>query len=175
MAVEDIWVFAYGSLIWDPGFAPLKAEPGLLFGYHRALCVYSCFNWGTHERPGLVVGLLPGGSCRGRAFRVASTRAQGVLDYLDGREGGAYRRKRVAVALAGRVVAAHTFVVDRDHPRYAGRLAPDDCVGFIRQGVGTSGSSREYLENTVRHLDALGISDGRLHALLELVERESGA
>ena len=76
---DDVWVFAYGSLMWTPGFEHLEVRPALLRGYHRAFCIYSRHAWGTDERPGLVVGLLPGGSCRGRALRVAADRKAAVL------------------------------------------------------------------------------------------------
>src|SRR3546814_813588 len=83
---RDVWVFGYGSLMWNPGFAFLERQPALLRGYHRAFCIYSEHYRGTRERPGLVLGLDRGGSCRGIAFRVAQAAARAVLGYLWDRE-----------------------------------------------------------------------------------------
>ena len=71
---KDLWVFAYGSLTWDPGFPFEEARPALLRGYHRAFCLYSTHYRGTPERPGLVLGLDRGGACRGIAYRIAAPR-----------------------------------------------------------------------------------------------------
>lgn len=163
-----LWVFAYGSLMWEPGFPHQRACPALLKGYHRALCVYSHFHRGTPARPGLVLGLDRGGSCRGVAFRVAAADGEAVLAYLDERElvSPAYRRRLLPVRLEDREVRAHAYVVDRAHSRYAGKLSLEESAAYVLQGVGASGSAFDYLENTVRHLDRLGIGDGPLHRLL---------
>jgi cation transport protein ChaC len=173
-ARDDIWVFANGSLMWTPGFEYLEMRPALLRGYHRSFCIYSHYAWGTRERPGLVLGLLPGGSCRGRALRVAADRREAVLAYLDDRESAAYRRKLLSVAMPGGAAAAHTYVANREHEQYAGRLPLERAASLIRHGVGHRGSSRAYLQNTVRHLDESGIRDGALHTLLAAVEAAGG-
>nr|MCU0831318.1 gamma-glutamylcyclotransferase [Rhizobiaceae bacterium] len=82
----DLWVFGYGSLMWRPGFVHEEALPARLTGYHRALCVRSLVHRGTPERPGLVLGLDKGGSCKGIAFRVTADRRDAVVDYLRARE-----------------------------------------------------------------------------------------
>ncbi len=169
-ARDDIWIFASGSLMWTPGFDCLETRPALLRGYHRAFCIESLHAWGTRDRPGLVVGLLPGGSCRGYALRAAAGHRDHVLAYLDERESAAYRRKLLSVTTPGSGHRAFTYVANRDHPQYAGRLAVGRAARMIGQGVGHRGSSRAYLENTVRHLGELGIRDGSLHALLAEVE-----
>ncbi len=168
----DIWVFGYGSLMWDPGFVHEAAHQARLFGYHRALCIYSHRHRGTAKRQGLVLGLDRGGSCRGIAYRVAGARAAQTLGYLWDREmiTGVYLPRRVEVRLPGGRVGCWTFVADRGHVQYAGGLAPAEQVGLILQGHGESGRCRDYLANTVRHLDQLGIADGPLHRLLALVE-----
>lgn len=174
---SDIWVFAYGSLMWDPGFAHAESCTALLHGWHRSFCVYSHRYRGTPDRPGLVLGLDRGGSCRGMAFRVVRGEARAVLDYLWDREmvTGVYR-PRVLTARAGdRVLTCHCFVVDRAHRQYAGGLPDAEIVRLIRQGNGQGGANRDYLVNTVRHLDELGITDGPLHRLLALVERDRPA
>ncbi len=168
---DDIWVFAYGSLMWEPGFEYLEVAPALLRGYHRAFCVYSHIYRGTSARPGLVLGLDRGGACRGMAFRVAAEKAGRVLAYLDKREKvtNVYERRIVPVATSAGRVMAHAYVADRGHDQYAGKLTLERAAALIAQGVGRSGANPEYLENTVRHLDELGITDGSLHRLLARV------
>lgn len=173
MPGDDLWVFGYGSLMWEPGFPHRESRPALLRGYHRAFALYSRRAWGSRERPGLVAALLPGGSCRGHAFRLAPSEHEEVLAYLDRRE-GAYERRVVPVELAGARVRAATYVVDRSHDGFAGTLAPAEAARLIHQGVGFRGSSREYLANTVRHLDAFGIRGTPLHDLLARVEALDG-
>ncbi|MFQ5973462.1 MAG: gamma-glutamylcyclotransferase [Alphaproteobacteria bacterium] len=172
---NETWIFGSGSLMWNPGFDHLEVQPALLRGYHRAFCIYSHYAWGTLERPGLVLGLLPGGSCRGRAFCIAREQTESVLAYLDDRESAPYRRVLVPVALRERTVEAHTYVANPDHRQFAGKLTPEPAADFILQGKGHRGSSREYLQNTVRHLDELGIREGPLHRLLDLVEMAGSA
>jgi len=164
----DFWVFAYGSLMWRPGFEFAEARPALLRGYHRAFCISSTHYRGTPERPGLVLGLDRGGACRGRAYRIAAQRAKPVARYLHEREmlSGVYEPRWVRVVSDAGSLTAVTYVADRAHPHYAGKLAPESIVAIIRQGVGTAGSNIDYLANTVRHLDELGIADGPLHRLL---------
>ncbi len=165
------WVFAYGSLMWDPGFPFVEKMPAMLRGYHRAFCVYSIEYRGTIERPGLVLGLDRGGACRGLAFRVAPEEAETVRAYLYARELSypVYVPKRLSVLLAGRTVEAETFVVNRRHDCFAGKLAPEQAAAIIRAARGNRGANRDYLENTVRHLESLGINEGPLHRLLTLV------
>jgi cation transport protein ChaC len=168
-ASNGAWIFAYGSLMWRPGFDYAEAAPGHLHGYHRSLCIYSIVHRGTPEQPGLVLGLDRGGSCRGWAFRVSAEQETAILDYLDGRElvTDVYRRKRLPVTIAERRVVAWGYVVRREHPQYAGRLAPERLLDLVRRGAGRSGDCRDYLLSTVRHLEALGIVDGPLHTLAQ--------
>jgi cation transport protein ChaC len=166
------WIFAYGSLMWNPGFAHDAAEPALLRGWHRSFCIYSRRYRGTPERPGLVLGLDRGGACRGRAFRVAGARLEAALRYLWEREmaGGVYDFRRVPLEIAEGRVAGWAFTARRDHRGYAGRLGVEETARLILQGIGGRGHCREYLENTVRHLECLGLLDGPLHALEEKVK-----
>lgn len=168
---KDLWIFAYGSLIWDPGFPFEEARPALLRGYHRAFCLYSLRYRGTPERPGLVLGLDRGGACRGIAYRVAASRVDQVWSYLWEREMSmrSYHCRLLPIAVAGRCVEARTFVVDRGHRNYAGKLDPARTAEIICDAHGQRGACFSYLENTVRHLDQLGISDRRLHDLLHRV------
>ena len=171
-APDGVWIFAYGSLMWRPGFAYLEGAPALLHGYHRSLCVFSWVHRGTRETPGVVLGLDRGGSCRGWAFRVSAEQEAEILEYLDGRElvTDVYRRKRVPVTVAGRRAVAWGYVVRREHPQYAGQLAQGRLLDLVRHGVGRSGHCRDYLLSTVSHLEAMGIVDGPLHALAKALE-----
>ena len=167
----EVWVFAYGSLMWDPGFAYLETAPALLKGYHRAFCIFSHVYRGTEARPGLVLGLDRGGACKGMAFRIAAAKRAGVLDYLDKREKvtDVYRRRAVPITVRGLKVKAETYVADREHRQYAGKQSLKDAAALIAQGTGVGGSNRDYLESTVNHLDELGITDGPLHRLHAMV------
>ena len=173
----EVWVFAYGSLMWDPGFAYLETCPALLRGYHRAFCIYSFVYRGTEARPGLVLGLDRGGACKGMAFRIAAAKGAGVLDTLDAREKvtDVYVRRAVPIAVGGMKVTAHTYVADRGHHQYAGKQTLKDAAALIAQGTGVGGSNRDYLESTVKNLDALGITDGPLHRLHALVRGIGGS
>src|SRR5215469_18413876 len=124
----DLWVFGYGSLIWRPGFEFLERVPARLIGEHRALCVYSFVHRGTAEKPGLVLGLDRGGACRGIAFRVAEKNRTATVAYLREREQvtSVYREVMRSVWLendAQKRVSALTYVADRGHVQYAGRLS----------------------------------------------------
>jgi cation transport protein ChaC len=168
----DLWVFGYGSLMWDPGFEYLAAEKALLHGYHRAFCMYSERHRGTAERPGLVLALDRGGSCQGIAYRVRRDRADPVLAYLWHREMPryAYLPRQLRASVGGRNVVCVTFIVDRTQPNYAGGLGAEQTAAIIARAVGERGSNRDYLASTVKHLDELGIAAGKIHEILRLVE-----
>ena len=166
-------VFAYGSLIWRPGFDHLGARPALLRGYHRRFCIWSRHYRGSPEAPGLVLGLDRGGSCQGVVFEVAEAQAAAVLEYLDARENLAgelvYRRRAVRVTpVGGPPVQAVTYVADRAHPAYA-RPCIASTAATIAAGMGQAGSNRDYLWNTLAQLRALGLRDAGLERLAGLV------
>jgi cation transport protein ChaC len=163
------WVFGYGSLIWRPGFEFVRSAPALLHGAHRSLCIYSHRHRGTPERPGLVFGLVRGGSCRGIAFEVDPARWERVHAYLYEREmdRGVYREVVRPVRLEdGASVRALAFFVDDRHVQYAGRLELAEQVRLVRTGVGESGPNHEYVLQTAHHLEELGIRDRYLSALV---------
>src|SRR5690349_5432643 len=171
-ADADFWVFAYGSLMWRPGFAHLERAPARLIGLHRALCVYSFVHRGTPERPGLVLGLDRGGACRGIAYRVARARRGETIAYLRAREQVTmvYLEVWRDVLLAGkpeRRVRALVYAVDRGHAQYAGRLDLEQQVRHVRQGHGSSGANRDYVLATVSEIEAQGFRDAGLHLLAE--------
>ncbi|HSO42416.1 MAG TPA: gamma-glutamylcyclotransferase [Rhodospirillales bacterium] len=172
----DFWVFGYGSLMWRPGFAHSGSVPALLRGYNRSFCVYSHHYRGTPEQPGLVLGLAPGGVCRGLAFRVPRVREAAVRDYLDERElvSYAYIPRMLAVEIPGGEVEAYTFVADPAHRQFAGNLGIERSAEIIMEARGIAGLNRDYLINTVRHLEREGFADDSLHPLLKRVEYLTG-
>lgn len=176
--MSDLWVFGYGSLMWRPGFDHVECCPALLCGAHRSLCVYSVVHRGTHQKPGLVLGLDSGGSCRGMAFRVEAERCDPTIEYLREREQvtmvylETHRRVRLLDG-SDRKVEALCFMVDRTHPQYAGRLSVAEQAELVRAGKGESGHNLEYVANTLRHLDEMGLQEPSLNELLEMLEQET--
>src|ERR1700753_3207033 len=166
----DLWVFGHGSLMWKPGFDFVEQVPARLIGEHRALCVYSFVHRGTPEQPGLVLGLDRGGACRGIAFRVTEDKRAATVDYLRAREQvtSVYREVMRSVWLeddARQRVSALTYVVDRGHVQYAGRLSLHEQLSHVRQGHGQSGANRDYVTATVKAIEAQGFRDTQLHRL----------
>jgi cation transport protein ChaC len=179
-ADEDLWVFAYGSLIWRPGFGYLERVPAHIIGLHRSLCVYSFDHRGTPERPGLVLGLDIGGACRGIAYRVSARNRIATLDYLREREQTTfvYRETVRMTWLPGppeRRVEAVCYVVDRGHAQYAGTLPHDRQLQIVRQAHGRSGNNRDYVLETVKSLEALNIVDHDLHVVAERLKTSPDA
>jgi cation transport protein ChaC len=166
----DLWVFGYGSLMWRPGFEFIERVPARLIGEHRALCVYSFDHRGTPEKPGLVLGLDHGGACRGIAFRVAAKHREATVGYLRAREQttNVYREVMRSVWLnnsSQQRVSALTYVADRSHVQYAGRLPLNEQLRIVRQGHGRSGNNRDYVLATVKAIEAEGFRDEQLHRL----------
>lgn len=163
------WVFGYGSLIWRPGFSFIRQSEALLRGVHRRLCVYSQRHRGTAAQPGLVFGLMPGGSCRGMGFEVSEADWVAAHEYLSEREmdNGVYREVTRPLQLAdGTIVSALAFLVDTRHVQYAGKLAIAEQVRLVRAGIGESGPDTEYVLETARKLGELGIRDRYLDELV---------
>lgn len=166
--MDNFWVFGYGSLMWRPGFAHLETRKARVFGYRRALCVHSHVHRGTPDRPGLVLGLDRGGSCLGLAFCVPGELSDEVIAYLRERElvTNVYLERRLPVRLeGGAVVEALSYVVDRAHPQYAGRLDSEHAAQRVSGAIGQSGANEDYVINTVEHLKALGIRDHWLESV----------
>jgi cation transport protein ChaC len=171
---SGVWLFAYGSIMWNPGFAYAESAPALLRGWHRAFCIYSYRYRGTPEKPGLVLGLDRGGSCRGVVFRLPDDAAPAIVEQCDARElvTGVYIRRPVTVATSAGPVTCWAYVTDRKHRQYAGKLDEAEKARLIAQGVNASGAKNvEYLENTLRHLADLGIDDPYLRRLWTRVEK----
>jgi glutathione-specific gamma-glutamylcyclotransferase len=179
-AAGDLWVFGYGSLMWRPGFEFIESMEARLIGAHRALCVFSFVHRGTPERPGLVLGLDLGGTCRGIAFRVTAAARLETIAYLRTREQvtAVYRECVRRVWLKGepaRQVPALCYMVDRSHVQYAGRLPLAEQLHYVRQGHGQSGANRDYVLATVAAMEALGFAESDLHLLAERLKGIHGA
>ena len=171
---HDLWVFGYGSLMWRPGFVYEEARHARLVGYRRCFCIYSVYHRGTHERPGLVLGLDRGGACVGIAYRVAATRAEETSRYLRAREQiyGVYREMHVPVqSVTGPhpPVLALTYIVERAHPNYAGQLPLAVQARLIHGSRGRSGANLDYLISTLRHLADVGIRERELERILAMI------
>jgi glutathione-specific gamma-glutamylcyclotransferase len=163
-----LWIFGYGSLIWEPGFAHSGRQLARLDGFSRSFCMRSIHHRGTVAAPGLVLALDIGGSCDGVAFEVPARIAAETLEYLRAREliSAAYLEQVLPVSLAdGRVVPAVTYVVDRAHVQYCGGLPLSEQAQIIARAAGGRGANRDYLFNTTAHLDELGIADADLQWL----------
>ncbi|MTI44045.1 cation transport protein ChaC [Roseibium hamelinense] len=168
--MSDFWVFGYGSLMWNPGFEFIKAEPALLRGAHRALCVYSWVHRGTQSSPGLVFGLDRGGACRGMAYLVAGKHRDKTVSYLRAREQVTmvYLEKWRKISLqSGGTAAALTYMVDRNHPQYAGALPLQTQLDIVLNAIGQSGRNPEYVLNTAEHFKEIGIKDSGVFWLAE--------
>ena len=170
---DAYWVFGYGSLMWRPGFAFAERSPATLQGRRRAFCIYSVHHRGTPERPGLVLGLAPGGSVRGMAYRIAPADWAGVQAYLVEREQptetyvAAHRSVRLA---DGRRAEALVFLSDPGHPQWAGALSPERQSELIAGAAGLSGRNVDYVADLVEHLAEMGVRDPAMQTLLRLVE-----
>jgi glutathione-specific gamma-glutamylcyclotransferase len=169
-----MWVFGYGSLLWEPGFEFTEKVKARLDGWHRSFCMRSIHHRGTEAAPGLVLALdaAPEASCMGLAFAVAPERAATTLSYLRDREliSSAYLERVLPVALAdGRAVEAVTYVIDPDHVQYCGGVALEEQARIIARASGGRGENRDYLWNTAQHLHELGIADAELDWLADRV------
>ena len=170
---SSMWVFAYGSLMWRPGFDYIRATPAALHGFHRRLCVYSHQYRGTPDKPGLVFGLDRGGSCRGMAFEVAGSQWPETLAYLCDREQltNIYIEifKRVQAAGLHEPVEALCFVANRQHAQYAGALPVQEIMSLIKQGQGQFGPCEDYVRQTADCLKNLKIRDRNLEKITDLL------
>jgi cation transport protein ChaC len=171
---SGVWVFGYGSLIWNPAFHFTGRVAGTVHGYHRRFCLWAHLGRGRPERPGLMLGLERGGSCRGVAYHIAPDAVHEELDIVWRREmiGGAYVPRWVNVYGQGGVVRAITFTINHAHERYARDLTDDEAAKAIAHASGFLGACADYLINTVDHLAELGIHDRPLERLRSRVLAE---
>lgn len=166
-----IWVFGYGSLMWNPAFHYVERRTARIDGFHRQFCLWSRGGRGTPERPGLMLSLESGGSCTGVAYRIAPEAAITELDVLWRREmaSRSYRAVWVNLHMRQEMEPGIAFAVNRAHERYVPRLDAEAIARYLATGRGTNGDCCDYLFDTVDHLRELGIRDRRLEALAQRV------
>ena len=173
---DDMWVFAYGSLLWNPGFDVAERVVARLAGYARSFCMRSIHHRGTETAPGLVLALdaQAEASCEGLALRVPDGQAAGTLAYLREREliSSAYLEHHVTLSLDdGRDVTALAYVIDPDHVQYCGGLPLEEQAQIIARSHGGRGPNSEYLFNTAQQLNDLCLADDDLDWLADRVQR----
>ncbi|MSO80981.1 MAG: gamma-glutamylcyclotransferase [Alphaproteobacteria bacterium] len=168
----DVWVFGYGSLMWNPAFHFAEQRGGRIHGWHRRFCLWTPLGRGTPDNPGLMLGLDRGGACRGVAFRIAPEQVEEETTILWTREmpSSSYTPRWLPVATDAGIVHAIAFTVRRDHPRYAGDIDTDTMAKAIATASGRLGSCADYLRNTVAHMDTLSARDSAMHRLLARIE-----
>ncbi|KIC18869.1 gamma-glutamylcyclotransferase [Leisingera sp. ANG-Vp] len=159
-----MWVFGYGSLLWNPGFPVARREVAVLHGYARSFCMTSIHHRGTEDHPGLVLALdaTEGAHCKGLALSVEAGHEEQTLAELREREliSSAYLERDLEVELAdGSVVTAVTYVIDPHHVQYCGGLSLEEQAQMIAHAVGGRGPNTEYLYNTAEHLAEIGLAD----------------
>ncbi len=161
---QSLWVFGYGSLIWNPEFPVAEQSVARAAGWHRSFCMRSIHHRGSEAAPGLVLALdaADGAHCDGVAFRVEPGAEAQTIAALREREliSSAYLERYLPLSLAdGRQVEALVFVIDPDHVQYCGGLSREEQARIIAHAIGGRGSNRDYLFATAEHLCALGIAD----------------
>ena len=166
---SDLWVFGYGSLIWRPEFSFAEQRTARVHGWHRALKMWSRINRGSPECPGLVLGMLSGGTCKGMVFRIAQAQAHDALDKLWLREmvTGVYDPRWVDCHTPQGPVRALAFTLSRKSPNHTGELSEEDYRRIFAQATGRFGTTRDYARLTWEELRRLGIHDRALERLLK--------
>ena len=169
-APSDHWVFAYGSLMWNPGFPFVEVARARLNGWHRRFCIASRHHRGTHDRPGLVLGLDRGGVADGLAYRIAADQMTAVRTYLRAREqvSGVYREARVRLVLHAASVSecqALVYLAETEHPGFTPRAPVLRQAHIIAGARGLAGSNVDYLTNTLKELRRLGIRERELERI----------
>ncbi|MEQ8346878.1 MAG: gamma-glutamylcyclotransferase [Sneathiellaceae bacterium] len=174
---RPVWMFGYGSLIWNPAFHFAEARPSRIHGWHRSFCFNIFMGRGSRTRPGLMLALDRGGCCAGLAYRIAPEAVEQETGIIWRREmmSGAYHPRWVRAVTPDGPVPALAFVMNRSHPRYTGRLPDAEVTERLAFARGELGTGAEYLFNTVEHLRDLGIADRRLEALAAMVRARQAA
>jgi cation transport protein ChaC len=174
---EEAWIFAYGSLMWNPALEYAETIPCHVEGWRRSFCFWTPLGRGTPERPGLMLALEKGGECKGIAYRLAPHQRESELTILWNREmlAGIYVPQWVPTTLQdGRTVTAVTFVVDPGHCQYCGDLPLDKVAHHLAFAEGRRGTNRDYLANTAAHARALGIHDPYIEDMVARVAQLRG-
>jgi glutathione-specific gamma-glutamylcyclotransferase len=171
---DDVWLFGYGSLMWNPAMHYAESQPGLVRGWHRSYCLWAHMGRGTPASPGLMLALDRGGSSTGLLFRfpAATARAELLLPWRREMFTGTYLARWVRVDAAAGPVRAATFVANQAHTRYAGRLDEPTIAARLAVAAGSLGTCAEYLTHTLAVLRAHGRTDHRLERLARLVAEQ---
>jgi len=171
-AGEDLWMFAYGSLIWNPLFHFTEQRPAMVHGLHRRFCLWSRMGRGSPQDPGLMLALEHGGRCHGFVFRIPAAQVRTELTLIWRREMtmGSYDPRWVRAIAGGQSVRALAFVINRRSRHYAGKLPTDQVVDILARASGRLGSAADYLFQTVDCLRANGVQDAPLFALADRVQ-----
>ena len=174
---QDLHVFGYGSLMWNPALDAAHTGVARVHGWHRRFCLRLLLGRGCPERPGVTLALDRGGACHGLLFRIEAAKVRKEMHLLWRREmlAGSYDARWVRADAGGTTVRALTFGANRRHERYIGNLPIEDIVQLIRTGIGQLGTSRAYFDATVCTLDRLGIRDfgvERLRLAIRLADQE---
>lgn len=174
-ASSDRWVFGYASLIWRPEFHAAEHRPALVHGWHRALRMRSRVNRGTPQQPGLVFALLPGGACRGVAFRLRAESADEELERLWAREmpTGVYDARLLPCRTAHGPVMALAFTLSRRSEACLSRLPDAEMLHVLRHARGRYGSTLDYLTQTAAALQQQGVRDREIQRLMALARRHA--
>lgn len=169
----DVWLFAYGSLLWNPAFHFVAREPATLAGWHRRYTFWLRMGRGSPEHPGLMLGLDRGGSCQGIAYRVAAP-ARGELLLVWRREmfGRAYLARWVTVETRNGRERAIAFIANHAHENYVGSLTDEEAARIISKASGVLGTCAEYLEQTLGHLHEAGLTDAELERIAARVRQD---
>ena len=174
-SLNSMWVFGYGSLIWNPALYFTEKKRGTVHGYHRRFCLWSTIGRGSPSRPGLMLGLERGGSCKGIFYKIDRREIRTELDIVFRREliTAAYRPTWVSARVLGKSpFKAIAFVINRDHNRYAGMLDDETVIQTIADAKGTLGSCSDYLYETVLQLENLGMPDRHLASIARHVRQK---
>jgi glutathione-specific gamma-glutamylcyclotransferase len=170
-AGQDLWLFAYGSLIWNPLFHYAERRPALVHGLHRRFCLWSRMGRGSPEQPGLMLALEHGGRCHGFVFRIPAAQVRTELTLIWRREMtiGSYYARWIRARAGGETVRALSFVINRRARHYAGKLPTDEVVRILASASGRLGSAADYLFQTVDCLRSHGVNDSPLFELAQRV------
>lgn len=173
---EDVWVYGYGSLIWNPAFHFAERRVAKLHGFHRRFVFWSTSGRGSPDRPGMMLALEPGGCCSGVAYRIAPDAVDTELSSIFLRElmTASYKPRWVRLTTDQGNMRALTFSANRKHINYAGRLPLQEVARNMTDAEGGLGTCREYLFNTTEHLLELGIRDSGLETLTRMVRALRG-
>ena len=174
---RDIWLFGYGSLVWQPRFEVAERRTATAHGWHRRFCLWQWWSRGTREAPNLMLALDRGGSCTGIAYRVPGPDVKSKVAELWRRElmGDGYRTRWLNLSSPEGPLRAVAFVANHETERYAGKLSDHAVADRLAAACGHFGSGAEYLLNTVAALERIGVRDGRLWRLQEMVAERIAA